>query len=339
MLTSFKKQLEDAGYSLAKAQEAQKVAEEGAKRFREHAYEAAKAKQKAEEDARLAAEEKRNAEEDARQAIYAKQQVEEELRKAAEAKRQVEERDANENEVVRREMEARIVKAMEEVRKATEAKQRAEEDVRNVVEAKRQAEAQATNEREVARKEAETSMAKVLEDAEAKRKVLEERTMRAEEGLKARTNVQSNRLGKGKAKDVAACASDDDALAIELQLKDREEEARAGTRQVSITDVNMGEVEGDGGVQVEWDSAGEGMVIDIPHDKEWRAQMPGALIVSGHLTNVQPTANGSRRRDKVQAVQDIRPWKSSQRASGNLKVANADTVITAHAIVGFVSLT
>jgi len=232
MLTSFKKQLEDAGYSLAKAQEAHKVAEEGATRFREHAYEAAKAKQKAEEDARLAAEEKRKAEEDLRQVIYAKQQVEEELRKAAEAKHQAEERAANKNEVVQREMEARIMEAMEEVRKATDAKQRAE-DVQNVVEAQRQAEARVVNEREVARKEVETSMAKVLEDAEAKRKVLEERTMRAEEALKARAYVQSNRLGKEKAKEVVACASnDDDVLAIELQLKDREEETKAGTRQV-----------------------------------------------------------------------------------------------------------
>jgi len=61
----------------------------------------------------------------------------------------------------------------------------------------------------------------------------------------------------------------------------------------------MGKVKGDAGVQVARDSAGEGMVIDIPHDKEWRAPMPGGLIISGHLTNVQPTANGSRRRDKV----------------------------------------
>lgn len=158
--------------------------------------------------------------------------------------------------------------------------------------------------------------------------------MRAEEAL-ARANVQSNRLGKGKSNEVAACASDDDdVLAIELQLKDREEETKAGTRQVSITDIDMGEVKGDAEVQVEQDSAGEGMVIDIPHDKEWRALMPGALIISGHLTNVQPTASGSRRR-----VQDTRPWKSSQGASGRLKVANTDTVITARAIVRFVTLT
>ena len=150
------------------------------------------------------------------------------------------------------------------------------------------------NEKEVAPKETETSMAKVLEDEEAKRKVLEERTMRAEEAL-ARANIQSNRLGNRKSNEVAACASDDDdVLAIELQLKDREEEMKAGTRQVLITDIDMGEVKGNAEVQVERDSAGEGMVIDIPHDKEWRALMLGALIISGQLTNVQPTASGSR---------------------------------------------
>ena len=128
---------------------------------------------------------------------------------------QAEERAADENEVVQREMEARIMKAMEEVRKATDAKQRAE-DVQNVVEAQCQAETRVMNEKEVVQKEAETSMAKALKDEEAKRKVLQERTMRAEEAL-ARANVQSNRLGKGKSNEVAACASDDDdVLAIEL---------------------------------------------------------------------------------------------------------------------------
>jgi hypothetical protein len=103
MLSSFKKQLEDAGYFVAQAREAQKAAEMEAAKCREDARVAADAKQKAEED----------------------------LRKVAQLKCQAEERAANEREAVQKEMDNRMAKAMKDVearRKALEERTRIAEE-------------------------------------------------------------------------------------------------------------------------------------------------------------------------------------------------------------------
>src|SRR5271155_27459 len=103
MLSSFKKQLEDAGYFVAQAREAQKAAEMEAAKCREDAHVAADAKQKAEED----------------------------LRKVAQLKCQAEERAANEREAVQKEMDNTMVKAMKDVearRKALEERTRIAEE-------------------------------------------------------------------------------------------------------------------------------------------------------------------------------------------------------------------
>jgi hypothetical protein len=103
MLSSFKKQLEDAGYFAARAREAQKAAEMEAAKCREDARVAADAKQKAEED----------------------------LRNVAQLKCQAEERAANEREAVQKEMDNRMAKAMEDVearRKALEERARIAEE-------------------------------------------------------------------------------------------------------------------------------------------------------------------------------------------------------------------
>src|SRR5271168_827662 len=103
MLSSFKKQLEDAGYFVAQAQEAQKAAEMEAAKCREDARVAADAKQKAEED----------------------------LRKVAQLKCQAEERAVNEREAVQKEMDNKMAKAMKDVearRKALEERTRIAEE-------------------------------------------------------------------------------------------------------------------------------------------------------------------------------------------------------------------
>ena len=103
MLSLFKKQLEDAGYFVAQAREAQKAAEIEAEKCREDARIAADAKQKAEED----------------------------LCNVAQLKCQAEERAANEREAVQKEMDNRMAKAMEEVearRKALEERARIAEE-------------------------------------------------------------------------------------------------------------------------------------------------------------------------------------------------------------------
>ena len=100
MLSSFKKQLEDAGYFVAQAREAQKAAEMEAAKCREDARVAADAKQKAEED----------------------------LRNVAQLKCQVEEAAANEREAIQmdnrmaiEDVEARREALEERVRIAEEA--------------------------------------------------------------------------------------------------------------------------------------------------------------------------------------------------------------------------
>jgi len=93
MLSSLKKQLEDAGYFVAQAREAQKAAEMEAAKCREDTRVAANAKQKAEED----------------------------LRNVAQLKRQVAERAANEREAIQKEMDNRMAKAIEDVEAGREA--------------------------------------------------------------------------------------------------------------------------------------------------------------------------------------------------------------------------
>jgi membrane protein involved in colicin uptake len=106
-LSSFKKQLEDAGHFVQQAQEAQKAAEKEAAKFGE--------------DARVAAESKRQAEE------YA--------HNVTEVKRQADEQAAKEREAVRREMDDRIAKVVEDAevrRKALEERTKIAEEALRV---------------------------------------------------------------------------------------------------------------------------------------------------------------------------------------------------------------